>query len=81
MRIGGERMLVSDAAFVIYAQGVDGCSLAPVEDRDASRKGLLNAYGKLEGTYMSVRSGATYALMQSAAGVSGLMALTLLIDR
>ncbi|KIM21710.1 hypothetical protein M408DRAFT_80143 [Serendipita vermifera MAFF 305830] len=78
VRAGGERVLVSDAGFAIYSQDVDGRTLSLVEG-DATGEALLNRYGKSEGVDANVGSGATYALVRSAAGVSGVMDLTSLL--
>jgi hypothetical protein len=75
VRAGGEKVLVSDAGFAIYAQASDGRTL-PLVSGGADGAALLDQYGKLEGVDPSVGSGAAFALVRSAAGVSGIMDLT-----
>jgi hypothetical protein len=79
VRIGGERVRVSDAGFVVYAQSVDGRSFAFVEDDDARGARLLHCYGKLEGLETSVGSGVIFSLIRSAAGLSREINLTSLV--
>jgi hypothetical protein len=66
VRPGGETVLVSDAGFAIYAQGIDGRTLSLLPTTDASA--LQNQYGKIEGS--------DFAVVRSAAGVSGIADLT-----
>lgn len=74
VRVGGEKVLVSDAGFAIYSQDVDGRTLSLVSG-DADAAALEGRYGKLEGVDASVGGGA-YAVVRSAAGVSGIIDLT-----
>ena len=70
VRLGGEVVLVSDAGFAIYSQETDGRTLSLIDSPDVAA--LKERYGKVEG----VDECGAYALVRSAAGVSGVYDLT-----
>ncbi|CAG7855189.1 SubName: Full=Uncharacterized protein {ECO:0000313/EMBL:CCA73525.1} [Serendipita indica DSM 11827] len=70
VRLGGEVVLVSDAGFAMYSQDTDGRTLSLLDTPEVAA--LNKQYGKVEG----VDERGAYALVRSAAGVSGVYDLT-----